>query len=332
MIFSIVVPVFNVEDYLDECIRSLLDQSFDDYEVILIDDGSPDTCSAICDHYADANDRIRVIHQDNRGVSAARNAGIHAARGDYILLLDSDDFWVERDMLAELAELLQKTGADVILFRVKAWNEKDDTFRIKNDPFDYGVLDRFDHCATLHYVFSQRQFPVGVYSVCVQRSLLAERRIDFVEGVKSEDYDWLLRVLLESRRIYATDRVYYTYRMCRPTSVTHHIDLKHLQDLLTTVSKWAQAPGVTNKTVRKDVRNYAAYLYSTALVVSGGFRKEERKQAAALLKQYRAALDGAAWNELKLIRLSASVLGLRVTASVLQRLYRLKLKRKMKKA
>lgn len=331
MLFSIVVPVYCVESNLKQCVDSILIQTAQQFELVLVDDGSPDGSPAICDAYAKADDRVRVIHQENKGVSAARNAGIHASTGDYILLLDSDDYWIEKDMLAELAELLKKTDADTLLFRVKAWYEPNDTVRIKNAPFDYSVLNRFDHNATLHYIFSHRQFPVGVYAVCVRRTLLAEGRIDFIEGVKAEDYDWLLSVLLNSKRIYASDRVYYTYRMGRLASATHNIDLQHLQDLLSTVSKWEKAPGVADKTVRQDIRNFAAYLYSTALVVSGGFGKELRKQAIVVLKQYRSSLTGALWKELKLIRFSVSFFGIRFTAAVLQKLYRRKLKREMKR-
>ena len=108
MLFSIVVPVYCVESNLKQCVDSILIQTAQQFELVLVDDGSPDGSPAICDAYAKADDRVRVIHQENKGVSAARNAGIHASTGDYILLLDSDDFWIEKDMLAELAEFLKK--------------------------------------------------------------------------------------------------------------------------------------------------------------------------------------------------------------------------------
>ena len=326
MKYSIVVPVYDVEHYLNQCLDSVLLQDCGDFELIVVDDGSTDRSPEICDAYARADGRVRVIHQENRGVSAARNAGIRAAGGDFLLLLDSDDFWTEPSMLTELTALLDKTDADVILFRVRAWFEPDDTYRIKTDPFDYSVLDRFNHNAALHYIFSQKQFPVGVYAVCVRRNLLTEHRIEFVEGVKSEDYDWLLSVLRDSGRIYATDRVYCTYRMGRETQATHNVDLPHLSNLLQTVSKWADAPGIRDETIRKDVRNYAAYLYSTALVVAGGIKKRQRRQAAALLKQSRSALRGAEWPELRLIRLAVSVLGIRLTSFTLHWMYALKFK------
>ena len=88
---SIIVPVYKVEPYLPKCIDSILAQTFSDFELILIDDGSPDRCGEICDEYAARDDRVVVIHRENRGVSAARNAGLDAARGEYIGFVDSDD-------------------------------------------------------------------------------------------------------------------------------------------------------------------------------------------------------------------------------------------------
>lgn len=96
--FSIIVPVYKVEKYLERCVESIINQTFEDFELILIDDGSPDRCGAICDEYAAEDERIKVIHQKNQGVSVARNAGLDVATGDYICFVDSDD-WIELDCL-----------------------------------------------------------------------------------------------------------------------------------------------------------------------------------------------------------------------------------------
>jgi len=89
--FSIIVPVYNVEQYLKTCVDSILEQTYNDFELILVDDGSPDNCSAICDEYAKIDSRVHVIHQENRGLSAARNAGLDAAVGKFVCFVDSDD-------------------------------------------------------------------------------------------------------------------------------------------------------------------------------------------------------------------------------------------------
>jgi len=114
ILISVIIPVYKVEKYLRRCIDSVLNQTFDNFEVILIDDGSPDGCGAICDHYARLDRRVRVIHKPNEGVSAARNDGIDLAKGRYIAFLDSDD-WVHTEYLERLLDIALKTGADIVI-------------------------------------------------------------------------------------------------------------------------------------------------------------------------------------------------------------------------
>lgn len=111
---SIIVPVYNVEKYLRRCIDSILAQTFTEFELILVDDGSPDGCPAICDEYAVQDDRIRVIHQTNSGVSVARNAGLDVVRGEWIGFVDSDD-WIEPNMYEYLYSVAKKTNADAVV-------------------------------------------------------------------------------------------------------------------------------------------------------------------------------------------------------------------------
>lgn len=116
--FSIIVPVYKVEQYLDRCIQSILKQTFTDFEVILVDDGSPDNSGLICDSYAAKDDRLVVLHQKNQGVSAARNNALDIARGEYICFVDSDD-WIEQEMLAEIEADIANTSSDVVIWGVK---------------------------------------------------------------------------------------------------------------------------------------------------------------------------------------------------------------------
>ena len=116
MFFSVVVPVYNVKNYLAQCVNSVLRQSFEDFELILVDDGSKDGSGALCDAYARDDARVKVLHKENGGQSTARNAGIRAASGQYAVFLDSDDFIDSPDFFAELHDAL-KEGADVAVFR-----------------------------------------------------------------------------------------------------------------------------------------------------------------------------------------------------------------------
>lgn len=113
--FSVIVPVYKVEDYLERCIKSILQQTYKDFELILVDDGSPDNCGIMCDEFAKKDDRIIVIHQENAGLSAARNAGLAIARGKYILFVDSDD-WILESTTIKLADIINKKNPDIIVF------------------------------------------------------------------------------------------------------------------------------------------------------------------------------------------------------------------------
>ena len=115
-LFSIIVPVYNVERYLGDCIESVLQQSFSDWELILVDDGSKDRSAELCDEYAQRDDRIKVIHKQNEGVSVARKTGCDNARGEYLMFVDSDD-WIEKDCLQGVHDVVTRYHADIVRFQ-----------------------------------------------------------------------------------------------------------------------------------------------------------------------------------------------------------------------
>lgn len=112
--FSVIVPVYNVEKYLDKCLASILGQTFKDYECIIVDDGSPDNSNTIIDNYVKKDQRFKVIHQKNMGLSAARNVGLDIAKGDYITFIDSDDY-IANDYLEKFASKITSTDADIVI-------------------------------------------------------------------------------------------------------------------------------------------------------------------------------------------------------------------------
>lgn len=120
MKFSIIIPCYKVEKYLRQCVDSVLVQTFEDYEVIIVDDGSPDGCPAICDEYAIKDNRVKVIHKENGGLSDARNAGLDVAHGEYVMFLDSDDWWDDKDALRKVAGCFEKNECRCMYH----WNEK----------------------------------------------------------------------------------------------------------------------------------------------------------------------------------------------------------------
>lgn len=143
---SVIVPIYKVEDYLKRCIDSIVEQTYENLEIILVDDGSPDNCGAICDEYAKQDSRIKVIHKENGGLSSARNAGIRVATGEYISFIDSDD-WVEKDFIQKLREALVRENSDMsacLFCRIKenegSRTEFNENIEVITDEKFYNVL------------------------------------------------------------------------------------------------------------------------------------------------------------------------------------------------
>ena len=130
-LISIIVPVYKVEKYLKKCIDSILNQTYKNYELILVDDGSPDCCPIICDNYAEKNDRVIVIHKQNGGLSDARNTGIAIAKGDFICFVDSDDY-VSEDFCELLLNAVLKSNADMAICNYLVVDENGNSIQDKN--------------------------------------------------------------------------------------------------------------------------------------------------------------------------------------------------------
>jgi glycosyltransferase involved in cell wall biosynthesis len=120
---SIIVPVYNVEQYLDKCVQSLIRQTYPHIEIILVDDGSTDQCPALCDEYRKQDDRIKVIHKSNGGLSEARNFGLSAATGEFILFVDSDDY-IEEDSCLRFIEAMNGQKRDIVVGNAKIFNNR----------------------------------------------------------------------------------------------------------------------------------------------------------------------------------------------------------------
>ena len=209
---SVVVPVYQVEPYLERCLDSLLAQTLRDIEIVLIDDGSPDRCGAICDAYASRNPQIRVIHQKNAGLSAARNTGIEAATGEYIMFVDSDD-WVEPDFCRIPFEIAKAHAADLVVFQhysVKKW---------KRVPMDCGNLQ--EGLVTEEMGIYQdylRFWMVPAWNKLFRKKLFQDYR--FPEGRYHEDTGITHRLLHTADRIWFDRSFLYNYCSGRAGSIT----------------------------------------------------------------------------------------------------------------
>ena len=201
---SVIVPVYKVEKYLADCVQSLMEQTFQDIEIILVDDGSPDRCGVLCDKLAEKDSRIRVIHQSNQGLSCARNSGVKAAIGRYICFVDSDDL-VAPDYCQVLLELLEKTDYDFSFCGVHRF--PDGTTPVPEDHAGTAVVSNIEY---LKMQFDCRT-EFGVWNKLFRRDLF--KHIRFMPGKLNEDviYSADLARNLQNGAVY-TNRQLYLYR------------------------------------------------------------------------------------------------------------------------
>lgn len=185
---SIIVPIYKVEKFLPKCIESILTQSYSDFELILVDDGSPDECPEICDEYAEKDQRIIVIHQKNSGVSAARNAGLKIAQGQYIGFVDPDDF-VASDMYEKMVQAMEKSEVELV---VCGYDYYDEEYRIDETRKYKIVSDEVINQKELMKRMSDMPPTLrhGVVNKLFKSNLLS--RMNFIEGLHSSEDVMLL--------------------------------------------------------------------------------------------------------------------------------------------
>ncbi len=222
MKFSVVVPVYNVELYLEQCLEILWTQDYSDYEVICVNDGSTDSSREILTAWETRMPQMRVIDQSNGGLSAARNTGLQAATGDYVVFVDSDD-WVEPTMLSRLAE--EAHGEDMICFACRKSDSgaTDTLIPEQNDGWSYYNRHALEH----------REVPfVCVWQRCYRREFLMDNNLRFREGVLHEDNEFTPRACLKAKRNKVIPDVLYNYRI-RPGSIMTTRGLRSKESLIT---------------------------------------------------------------------------------------------------
>lgn len=229
---SIIVPIYGVEQYLRKCVDSLLAQDLpsSDYEIILVDDESPDACPQICDEYADAHKNIRVIHRKNGGLSAARNSGIEVAQGEYLMFVDSDDY-IEPNVLSGLMVQVERDNLDVLRYRLQYVNPQYEVYNpYKSDPFKD---NDYSEEATDGITFLNTRMSTACYAwvFLIKRNVIINDRCLFTEGIYFEDTDWTPRMLVKAKRVASTNTVVYNY-LQREGSITKAVNRSKQQKVL----------------------------------------------------------------------------------------------------
>ena len=222
-LISVIVPVYNVEKYLDKCIQSIADQTYRNLEIILVDDGSPDRCGAICDEWAARDSRVRVIHKENGGAGLARNVALDVAKGELIAFVDSDDY-IAPDMLSYLYSLmdLQTDIAEC------AYTETVDDYAVFSKHS--GKVETYTCAGAMYEHIYDRVFRQLIWNKLYRRTTIGDIR--FPVGTKIDDEFFTYRVLLRAGKLKLSDKICYAYRQ-QPGSIMHQkYSIKRLEGLL----------------------------------------------------------------------------------------------------
>ena len=220
-LISVIIPAYRVEPYLEQCVRSVLRQTWEDLEILLVDDGSPDRCGEIVDSFAAADPRVRAIHQENAGLSAARNAALLACSGTYVVFVDGDD-WAEPEMLRTAVQAIEQYEADVCCFGFyRDFGERKEPSSIASEPVCYGeeeiLLQQF-----------RGRFAPYVWNKLWRRALFTRDAL-FPVGRVYEDMASNWKRMENCRRVVCIPGCFYHYRQ-NPQSVTHTRSMKNLCD------------------------------------------------------------------------------------------------------
>lgn len=284
--YSIIVPVYNVKDYLEECIESLINQTYAAYEIILVDDGSTDESGSICDLYAEKNSSIKVFHKINGGLSDARNYGINQASGDYMIFVDSDDYIDINTLQTYYQACIENNYPDLLI------DQSNYAFcdgKIKSDNYyDYKVFGK--KSGKEAFMTLSEGGPLwSPCAKCYRIEYWKSKGFQFTKGIYAEDLDLIYKVIYLADSVVMTPRTYY-YREKREGSITNTIKKKQFIDIFRIIDGWETF--FEEYQVENKARDNMYFYFGEILVffVMGNLYfidKAEREEVFNKLQKYR---------------------------------------------
>lgn len=284
MLFSVVIPVYNVEKYLDQCIQSVLSQDYSDYEIILVDDGSTDSSSLICDNYSKQYKQIKTIHKENGGLSDARNAGIKHAEGDYICFIDSDDYWSEFSVLSKLSCEIDKKHPDIIRISRRKLIVK--TGKYYDEYSDFNKFEDLSPSETLYNMMADDQLKESAPLHILSREFILKYNLFFKVGIKSEDIEWAVRVYSHEPKWAFTEERFYIYRLGREGSISTKVGARNIEDILNTIDQSIPIALLCGNGTKEALLGFI--MYNTILLSAHVFCSDLSRERK---KEYDSRLD-----------------------------------------
>lgn len=313
---SFVIPVYNVEKYLKECINSILNQCDETCEIILVDDGSTDSSGLICDEYKDRNNDIKVIHTKNGGPSKARNIGLSYANGKYVFFVDSDDR-VSDGAVKQILTWIDEENSDICFMdAVKFYpNGSEETL---GDNIEHKYVYQKNKNEVIKYISSRPKFSGSACTKLFKRQFLIKNNLNFpTDRIVAEDLTFCLDALLHAETFDALEFSCYQYRQNREGSTTNSFPEKQFWGLAKFISESVDKLIRENSTTSFLLMSNVAYEYTILCWKASFLEKNRKKEAYNFLKQYKYVLKYGLTPRLKVIHYFCKLFGVVLTSRAL---------------
>lgn len=315
-LLSIIIPIYNVEKYLRQCIDSILQQQIKDMELILVDDGSPDKCPEICDEYAQRFPFVKVIHKKNGGLSDARNQGLKAASGQFVIFMDSDDWWNPYVSVQKMLEHISRSNSEMLLFTSYDYIEGDGFFQ-RNEHQNFRNIDVSSVKAYYQSLLNNGNLEVSANTKILKRQFLIDNHLFFTPNLLSEDNEWMMRVLRVAKKVDKLEEPLYICRLGRADSITNTIKKKNITDLLSIVKWSVDYYADHDNEVKEQELCFASYLWFCALGLANRLDKNELKEVKPLFKETSSVCSYSNSKKTKLCNTVYRIFGFDVTIKIL---------------
>lgn len=317
---SFILPIYKVEQYLNQCVESIIAQTYTDYEILLVDDGSPDNCPKMCDEWEKKDNRIKALHKSNGGLSDARNYGLDHALGEYVVFVDSDDFWMKKDSLQKLVDLLENDRElDFVGFNCSYYYQTTDSY-VAWAKYDEELGKRIDNNKAICLLNSNSSFNMSAWSKIIKRSILTDNKLYFKKGQVSEDIQWFINLLEKSRFCKFVNEYVTAYRQGNTSSITHNIGLRNIDTLIEIVESEIKMMPLRNfaQEAKNSLFSFLAYEYSIILGYLYLLDPETASIKYEYLKKYSWLLDYTQDPKVKKVAIVNKLIGLKLTTKLLQ--------------
>lgn len=316
VLLSFVIPVYNVETYLEECLDSILCQTTDACELVLVDDGATDSSGEICDRYAERDPIVRVVHKENGGLSSARNAGLAVAEGTYVTFVDSDDRLFPESVPA-LLDWIRTEDADLCFLQASKLFPNGELIDL-NEGIVRSELHGKPREAAIGHLATRPKYPGCAWAKLFRKAFLMEHDLHFPYDRRySEDLGFIRDCILCAVRFDVLDVPFYQYRQSRTGSITQKASAKNFYDLLLFITESVQRLTVDRQAkdaLSRDVMSFAAYEYFVLLLTYSSIPKADKPAAFQELAAYRWVLQYAKSAKIKAVSRVCNVCGMRFTA------------------